>query len=310
MGSFQDGGLRHNNPIRVALSEVKQIWPQEVTPDFVLSLGTGKEAESPTSTSPLRSRFRDGFVPRLVRSLVYSLNTENPWRELMNHLDDATKTSYVRLNIPFQLGEKIRLDDTSKIEYLMSSVREQKGSVQQQQSIILSLLASCFYFELKKRPHFQGGCFEVSGFLRCRADARKILTTLHKFSSSVQVVTALASFGQLDETFICSTCHRLTKSLAFQVNSITDTIKIELATQDGDRRQISGSPNSMQWYVKQQQLDFSFGGQSRCPEDRNCSSCNIPQTPNPFMQSIRSEIRPKRYKLETGTYSRKRQKAC
>jgi patatin-like phospholipase/acyl hydrolase len=42
-GAFQDGGLRYNNPVNLAIWESRQIWPTHNSPDFVLSLGTGQQ---------------------------------------------------------------------------------------------------------------------------------------------------------------------------------------------------------------------------------------------------------------------------
>lgn len=276
LGSFQDGGLRHNNPIKIALNEMKQICPRSTDPDFVLSLGTGAAAEKPIKLIPSCHWLVDGFLSRLGRSLVYSLNGEHPWRDLMNVLDEAKKASFVRLNIPFRLGEKIRLDDTSKIEYLMTSVKQQKDLVQKQSVIVLFLMASAFYFELASMPQFHNGCFEVSGFLQCRSDAKKILEVLTKHFKTVSVVTDMASFGVLDQAAICGVCSRLRMPLVFRVPSLSDIVKVSLVTEVGQTRQISGSPNSMSWYVQQQGLDSSFGHQDHSiTGERLCRHCGV-----------------------------------
>lgn len=38
VGTFQDGGLWQNNPLAVALSEAREMWPSANVPDVALSL--------------------------------------------------------------------------------------------------------------------------------------------------------------------------------------------------------------------------------------------------------------------------------
>ncbi|KFY04385.1 hypothetical protein V491_09370, partial [Pseudogymnoascus sp. VKM F-3775] len=45
VGTFQDGGLWRNNPIDIAISEARALWPTIVEPDVVLSLGTGYQVD-------------------------------------------------------------------------------------------------------------------------------------------------------------------------------------------------------------------------------------------------------------------------
>jgi hypothetical protein len=52
IGTFQDGGLKHNNPVNLALWECLHIWPSVVKPDLLVSLGTGtdREIQSPSAS--------------------------------------------------------------------------------------------------------------------------------------------------------------------------------------------------------------------------------------------------------------------
>ncbi|KAK3708056.1 hypothetical protein LTR37_011749 [Vermiconidia calcicola] len=38
IGTFEDGGLQHNNPLNIALWEASHIWPRKGLPDFALSI--------------------------------------------------------------------------------------------------------------------------------------------------------------------------------------------------------------------------------------------------------------------------------
>ena len=73
-GFYQDGGLGYNNPISLADREARRIWPKASRIDVALSLGIGAE----TCISPKAARFRDvlrdGFLPRLARSITSFIN--------------------------------------------------------------------------------------------------------------------------------------------------------------------------------------------------------------------------------------------
>ena len=83
VGTFQDGGLKHNNPVDLALWESKQIWPPNTAPDVVLSLGTGTEDCLKSLKAPhFRHVLNDGFIPRLCRSFMSSLDGQRAWQDL------------------------------------------------------------------------------------------------------------------------------------------------------------------------------------------------------------------------------------
>ena len=77
---FQDGGLRHNNPINLTLWESRYIWPAIEKPDIVLSLGTGVEKESLFPRAPnFRNLIQDEFISRLTSSFISLLTGQGPW---------------------------------------------------------------------------------------------------------------------------------------------------------------------------------------------------------------------------------------
>ena len=95
LGTFQDGGLMHNNPVDLALWECQKIWPSTTIPDVVLSLGTGTEQKSDSlALQCFQHILKDGFIPRLCRSFMSSLDGERAWRDLKNRLDGSNKADY------------------------------------------------------------------------------------------------------------------------------------------------------------------------------------------------------------------------
>ena len=277
IGSFQDGGLRHNNPINLALWESRQIWNVGAKPDIVLSLGTGAEAESgsPTATH-FRNILKDGFVSRLLRLIKHSLNSERTWQELINRLDESTRADYIRFNIPLVGGQDVRLDDVSMIDTLRGTVQSQANGLKDLRLTASILLVSTFYFELDELPVFDAGTYRCRGSLRCRYDAKKVFESLYSLHSLMEVSSDVVAFGKLTEDDICSHCHRYCYKLNFEVRRLSDPISIYIKMDSSVRRFVSGCPQPVQWFIGQQRLNAVFGdpdhGACRMQTCSNCAS--------------------------------------
>ena len=252
--------MRVNNPINICLTEIKHIWWEDVHLDVVLSLGTGREEKSGSPTIPVfRNILKDGFLSRLTRSLVHSLNGETAWRECLNRLDAERKASFIRMNIPLPRGVSVRLDDITKMASLQAIVQGQSELREEQHHTVFSLLLSTFFFELDRMPVYYEGLYYITGSLRCRYDARKIFQCLRNFSTAMEITTTEAFLGVLQEESICSACHRFKKPLVLRVRDLATAVSIYIKTAQHPKRHISGSPQSVLWYVKQQRLDAPFG---------------------------------------------------
>ncbi|KAK1083181.1 hypothetical protein LTR33_003426 [Friedmanniomyces endolithicus] len=86
--------------------------------------GTAQDALSPQKT-PVRPTFKDGFIPRLCRSFLTSLEGKLTWRHLLNHLEKDAEHRYFRLNVQFG-GQEPRLDDIAEINKLSQDVNLDK----------------------------------------------------------------------------------------------------------------------------------------------------------------------------------------
>ena len=147
LGTYQDGGLQHNNPASIAQWESRFLWPHKDNPDFALSLGTGFATE-PASLGLVIPR----FYTRLFKSFMRNLNGEDAWIRFHNSLDPKTRPRYHRLNVKFT-GPEPSLDDAKQIPSLKAAVirqlEEDKATLT---PVVDSMLASMFYFELDALP--------------------------------------------------------------------------------------------------------------------------------------------------------------
>jgi len=266
LGSFQDGALKHNNPIDLAVWECQKLWASPTMPDVVLSLGTGTEDELKSPKAPnFRHVFNDGFIPRLYRSFLSSLDGERRWSDSVNRLDDQSRANYFRLNVRLP-DKETSLDDIEQINNLRRSVHLQPQHTDHVDRITFALLAAAFYFELESKV-FNMGQYTCKGLIRCRNHSRDVSRALARLSmASLELSTQTESLGMLTGRDICSYCHLYCKQVSFTVRSLDDVISISLRSKD-ERRNISGSPNSIAWFVRQQRLDSPFGNEYH---DLNC----------------------------------------
>ena len=228
---------------------------------MVLSLGTGtleSQAQSPQAPH-FRDLINDGFVSRLVRSFVSSLDGESVWRELVNRLDESSKQDYFRFNI--ELTQALDIDDITKMDDLRKSVHIQHEGPSQRRQVISALLATSFFFELDYPPQLESGFYRCEGSIRCRNQGEAVINALSQLhSSQMEFVTdtgLVASFGGRQD--ICSWCHRYCKHITFYIRHPTETVTLYLKVDAQHRRRISGFPQTMEWFSRQQSLDAVLG---------------------------------------------------
>lgn len=183
--TYLDGAIFHNNPVRVANSERKVLWPdvEKCHPDLFLSIGTGKpraithgripdnEPEGSSLTKrrdrlavpqPKERRRKNGVnmmqTLRGLHSRMDSIiNAEFIWsnfrRDAYNSTDpDSIKSRYIRLN-PSLREEPPPLDAKDQIKRLQNEVRSRLSSSTYKTRIAKvanRLVASQFFFEKDK----------------------------------------------------------------------------------------------------------------------------------------------------------------
>ncbi|PPJ55138.1 hypothetical protein CBER1_09959 [Cercospora berteroae] len=260
VGTFQDGGLRLNNPVNVGLAEVRQVWSASTKVDVMLSLGTGTTQEAtPIPAPPSRGRFKDSFIPRIYRSFMSGMDGEVVWRQLSNHLSTDAKTGHFRLNIP--LSEAVsRLDDVRAMEALRNNVHVLKDDDKLLQ-VKRTLLAACFFFELDDIPQLDSqGFYLCSGTIRVRGDGERILSYLREAkpaSADLEFLKGQDFLGILEEEQdTCERCRKFCKHVQFYVRNRAEEINIFLNIGNQNQQRISGFPCSTEDLVHKQRLQL------------------------------------------------------
>ncbi|KAL6722253.1 hypothetical protein ACLMJK_001360 [Lecanora helva] len=303
IGTFQDGGLKHNNPTDLGLWESRIIWPMLQRPDAVVSLGTGMAPDPSTPTAPnFRHVIFDGFIPRLWRSFMSSLDGQNTWRDLWNRLDSNSKQDYFRLNVKLN-GERPAMDDVSRMEELRELVQSQDSSESRYEQTAFALLVSTFFFELNSMPLFYGGLYYCRGNIRCRLPGKTLCEALQRMNESRLVfMTDDEIVGHfLAYKDLCVKCKRYDKDVDFTVRHPGDAISIYLQSPTRGKRRLSAFPQSIDWFIRQQHLEVRFArvGRDRIP---SCADCRASK------RSIFHSAMPKRKMTEHHTESSGRRK--
>lgn len=173
---YLDGAIHYNNPVQVADSERRLIWPEtrDSPPDILLSIGTGcnKKIHKQTQHAPTHQRLISDFEDRalvfrkksansqirnyfkLAKDRVESLlDPEIAWLTFVSTASRARDESrYWRMNPDIE-SELPKLDEVEKVVYLREKMRQVKkgdGFQMQARAIARNLVASCFYADIAK----------------------------------------------------------------------------------------------------------------------------------------------------------------
>jgi hypothetical protein len=222
----------------------------------MLSLGTGTS----TAVSANNAISRPRFYERLFASFMRSLDGEDAWERFLNNVPMKSRHRYHRLNIQFT-GPEPCLDDADRLPELKENV---SSTIHHDQptmlSVIDSVLASMFYFELDRLPTRDDSGFSCSGTIFCRLNLpvdglRQLHFRLVETSSwfIIQGCPVVCSQG------IPKGLPPFRKRITFRVESRDELITLSVRGITSKTRQLSGFPTTLGFLIKDQQLDYPFG---------------------------------------------------
>ncbi|OBT40488.1 hypothetical protein VE00_07880 [Pseudogymnoascus sp. WSF 3629] len=258
-GTFQDGGLRNNNPVRPGLRLVSRIWEDGDDCDIVLSIGNGFEQKplSPVASN-FRNLFLDGALARLYRASMesLSLNGQNSWDDHWHGLDEETKTNHFRLNLPLE-GKEPGIDDIDSMDSLYQKTMCHQGDMFE---IVRAFKAVTLFFELDRCLVEDGPFYICYGSILCRSpDAPRFIQLLTSDYPYAQFFNHGTSLGYISKNDICKLCGRYTKLVAFRVRHSSDQADINLRFNRLYHRRISAFPKPIDWFIEKQKLNAKFG---------------------------------------------------
>ncbi|PVH67631.1 FabD/lysophospholipase-like protein [Cadophora sp. DSE1049] len=252
-GTFQDGGLKYNNPVRPGLRE------GDVGCDLVLSIGTGYQQKlvSPVASN-VRNLLQDGALARVYRASMQSLslNGQLSWEDHWHGLDEEEKKRHFRLNLPLT-GQEPRIDDVDKMQYLRDQIYHHLGDME---GIARAFKAASFFFKLNGPLVFEGGQYTCHGLILSRSpDSRALVQSLRTSYPFAQFLHQESSLGFLAPNDLCELCGRFQKLITFHIRYPSDRVNLQFSFSRLFRRSISGFPQPMEWFVERQRLNAKFG---------------------------------------------------
>ncbi|KAG0123477.1 acyl transferase/acyl hydrolase/lysophospholipase [Tuber indicum] len=175
--TFYDGAITCNNPIFLAHTERKILWPEqhERDPDILLSIGTlwsdqhGSSSEvdnaNPKGIFGVRQYVKNLFG--IMMAAVHDdLDCEKTWSSFYDSLnisegDGHRKKKYWRIN-PKIPNTPPALDSVSSMDELQEIARKYCSTSPEIKNVASTLIASLFYFQMKSASQSA-----LSGFQTC-----------------------------------------------------------------------------------------------------------------------------------------------
>jgi hypothetical protein len=270
VGTLQDAGLLENDPEMWARAEVKALFRHLEEPDFVVSIGTGEPAPSNYDVSTERQR--TGMFARL-----WHLCLEKSRDKAVRRASSMAQSAGFRLNIDLE-GDEPRLDDTSSIPKLLSTVATDASLHPKIDALARRMVASLFYFKLKPSTRkCASDKYLLTGKILCligRGEPAALEALLAKLTTSrgrfmvngAPIAGAIPGGSFLGED----------GNFEVLVNQKSpDKLTITLDMGEAGAYDISRSPFSVQKLVAAQGLDAPFGTSDHRKRKRTDNSGNV-----------------------------------
>ncbi|KAI2839628.1 hypothetical protein CBS11350_7459 [Aspergillus niger] len=271
LGTFQDGGVSVNCPLRTAMRESEILWPSRKRPDLVVSIGTGYAPEERSvDEDSTHSFLRGGFIGRAIRTFLSSpaVDGRRGWKDALDSVPQEVKKDVFRLDriLPGALPE---LDDIQAIDEL------DKYDYRISEELTKAWFAKAFFFELDEEPASLQNHYECRGsILCCKYDAAGIVKQVAtRFPAARFALSRGSSLGDVDGENGCSKCGYYRKRVSFKVSNLNETVELGVTGSTGFSP-IGGFPTSIQWLLEHQHADSPFGrsdhSRDRWPPSRRC----------------------------------------
>ncbi|KAJ5100808.1 hypothetical protein N7456_006860 [Penicillium angulare] len=254
---LQDGGVRANNPLSIALKECALIWPDKEKPDLVVSVGTGyvKATCRPDLAQP-SGILRDGAVARLIRAFALSpsMDGEQAFLEALNYIASPMRANIYRVNQ--LLVEPLPwLDDVTALAKLAES-----SFIVPDELVQTILVTGSFFFELDKYPTMKQGAIFCEGSILCTntQPGNLVSRILAEIPGAEFQTNRQAPLGLVAEDNGCSVCGYYRKKVSFTVNSLDETFTLQIANRSL-RQRLGGFPKSVQKLLDEQKVYHCFG---------------------------------------------------
>ncbi|KAL5401414.1 hypothetical protein PMIN03_011528 [Paraphaeosphaeria minitans] len=181
-GTYIDGGLSDNNPCMLAMQELQRMAPELRRPDQFVSVGTGVSRASQATGTGCKGSFLFGNNSlRQTFKHYWSENFDGDKKfASMRHMMAATLPDVTgdidgwlrRFNLSVE-EELPDLSDARAMDELADAAWALFTSDPALQDLARAVLASSFYFELRRMPMYENGYYTCYGRILCRIPVTK-----------------------------------------------------------------------------------------------------------------------------------------
>jgi hypothetical protein len=262
-GLYFDGGVSHHNPGTLMLQEQRRIDPSCSRPDQLVSVGTGistLDREEAELTPSVR-------VNSLYQTYQHYMRYNFDGTQQFTNMRDMIKVSVPqedndvdhwirRFDLPVD-GPLADLADPAAIDPLGTAAWEYFSALPLVHDLARSIIASMFYFQLRRMPVYEKGGYTCYGRIRCRIPITHpgFSSLMHKLDSlsctfSVQGRTLTHNGSRFDRL------GNFSKPVCVYVSTFDEPVHTRLKFGNTRPYYVSASPKSVQSLVKLQKLDW------------------------------------------------------
>lgn len=257
VGRLQDGGVRANNPMSIALRETGIIWPEAKSHDLLISVGTGSKLPSVSLVDAKTTHgIIDTAVPRLIRATMASpsMDGQQGFLEALNFVSHDTKEDIYRLDYPID-EDLPHLDDVDKLQNFIRIDYTIPDCL-----VRATLVTGFLFFELDEIPVLKQGLFRCKGSILAKSqNTTELLDNVRREFPGAQFQVAGGDcLGPPDEHDGCAQCGYYRKRCKFSVENLDQIITLELSSSQFQQK-VGGFPKSLRTLLADQQSLNCFG---------------------------------------------------
>lgn len=235
------------------MKEASALYPTKGEPSIVASFGTGFAKPSAGMS----------MVSRLLGAFEILTSSKIRWKQLLSHRRVGDRSEFFRFDVEFRSGAPA-LDDVDRMDEVSEIAKEAVAESPTMERLARHLRAELFYFELDgKQPlRYTNGAFSCIGHIICRlrpgtAVFQEFMRQLHESAATFCLNGRALPISIADATNVIQRVG-FRQRVSFQVRSRQEQFGVELDEGLGGCN-ISGSPFTLQWLLREQQLDANFG---------------------------------------------------